>query len=267
MAFLFQRFPTIAVPVADAHVGSGFPTTQSTFNELYQEGLEKGSQLSVYVNGQLALEMHGGRNAESVFRPDQIASLYSGGKFVESIAVALLVERGLLTYDTKVAEFVPGFYDADLNVAQLMQHRAGAAAIVNPPQDWPDLQAVLSDPKATVNFINKNLSRDNPVPPTPAKRVTRYHASTRGFFVSVMVWHYANMSMEDFVQRYIVEPVQAAEANRGHDMQVQMHIGAFSPGSPAGEWMLTPAINARRSRYVGGRRCARGQVGRLRLGP
>jgi len=222
MAFMMERFPEITARVADPRLRR----TQAEFRELYQEGLERGSQLTVYVDGKVALDMYGGRNAASVFRQDQIVTLFSSGKVIEGIVVAMLVDQGLVKYESRVSEFITGFYDAELTVKQLMQHCAGAAACTKLAPSWDALQAVMADSLETIGFINRNLSQDNlqggKIAPV---RDTRYHACTRGMFISVMVLRLTGMTMDVFVQERIVKPVQAAEASRGHAMTVQLHIG------------------------------------------
>jgi len=222
----FERFPVIFTPVAD----SRFARTQAEFRALYNESLEKGSQLTVYVDGKVVLDMYGGRSDNTtpseVFTQDQITTLFSCGKVVESVAVAMLVDQGLVKYETKVVDFIPGFYDTQVTVKELMQHRAGSAGIEKPADTWVELQGVFKDKQKLIDFINNNLDKDNLKGGVLVdKRATRYHAVSRGMFIAVMFMHYAKTTLEDFVQVNIVKPVQEAEKCRGRNITVEMHIG------------------------------------------
>jgi len=191
--------------------------TEQVFRDLYAEGLEKGSQITVYVDGRVALDMYGGRDAQSVFRPDQVVTVFSCTKVIESLTVAMLVDRGKLKYGDLVVKYIPGFYDPGLTVAELMQHRAGAAGIEK-QVTMAELSVVLASPEKTAAFVRENLSKDNK-PGEPRKQ--RYHAYTRGIFTAVIVHAVTGLSIEEFVQREIVQPLRLARP----EVDVQLHIG------------------------------------------
>ena len=59
---------------------------------------------------------------------DSLVNIFSSGKSLEAIAVAMLVSRGLVDYDAPVAEYWPEFAAAgkdSITVRQVMCHEAG----------------------------------------------------------------------------------------------------------------------------------------------
>jgi len=208
--------PVIAV---DKPAGSrALPRTELAFRELYALGMEKGSQLTVYVDGALALDAYGGRSETDVFARDQLMALFSSTKVIESVAVAMLVDRGKLRYTDRVVDFIPGFYDETLTVALLMQHRAGAAGITK-LVPMAELRAISADPARLQAFVRDHLTRDN-VPGEP--RELRYHALTRGLVSALIVHAVTGLLPNDFVQNEIVAAVRRARP--GAD--VELYIGA-----------------------------------------
>jgi len=209
------------VIVVNKRAGSrALPRTELAFRELYALAMEKGSQLTVYVDGALAMDAYGGRSERDVFAPDQLMALFSSTKVIESLAIAMLVDRGQLRYTDRVVDFVPGFYDETLTVALLMQHRAGAAGMTK-LVPMAELRAISADAARTLAFVRDHLTRDN-VPDKP--RELRYHALTRGLVSAVIVHAVTGLLPNDFVRSEIVAAVRRARP----DVDVELHIGALS---------------------------------------
>jgi CubicO group peptidase (beta-lactamase class C family) len=88
-----------------------FTQTQLLFKEGIEKGLHSGGQLVVIHHGMLCVnEAFGtaGPGGEHV-TTDHVYLWMSAGKPVTAIAVAQLIERGLLTYQTRVGEIIPEF--------------------------------------------------------------------------------------------------------------------------------------------------------------
>ncbi len=88
-----------------------FPKTQALLTEGIKNGWHTGGQLVVIHRGQLcANEAFGsaGPGGEHC-RPEHVFLWMSSGKPVTAIAIAQLVQLGLLSYETRVAEIIPEF--------------------------------------------------------------------------------------------------------------------------------------------------------------
>jgi CubicO group peptidase (beta-lactamase class C family) len=65
---------------------------------------------------------------EKTYDGDSLQMIFSSGKSVEAIAVAMLVDRKLLDYDQKISHYWPEFAKngkENITVADLMRHEGG----------------------------------------------------------------------------------------------------------------------------------------------
>ncbi|RZJ16638.1 MAG: class A beta-lactamase-related serine hydrolase [Brevundimonas sp.] len=116
------------------------------------EGLnELAARFSVCVDGEPVIDLWAGSAdlAGTIpFDARTLVPVFSTGKAVMSLMIAWCVERGLLTYDGRVADHWPAFGAAgkdQLTVAQLMSHQSGLPGFSEggEPAIWFDRQAVL----------------------------------------------------------------------------------------------------------------------------
>lgn len=116
------------------------------------EGLnELAARFSVCVHGEPVLDLWAGHADTARITPftDQtLVPVFSTGKAVMSLLIATAVERGLLDYDTPVADYWPAFGQAGkdrLTVGQLMSHQSGLPGFSDgiEPTIWFDRKAVL----------------------------------------------------------------------------------------------------------------------------
>ncbi|MGW8954261.1 serine hydrolase domain-containing protein [Streptomyces sp. NPDC055709] len=80
--------------------------------KLIGEGRETGLQVAAYLNGQLVVDAWAGMADPATGREvdgDTLFHLFSCGKGVTGTAVHLLVDRGVLEYDTPIASYWPQF--------------------------------------------------------------------------------------------------------------------------------------------------------------
>ncbi|WP_312125640.1 serine hydrolase domain-containing protein [Brevundimonas sp.] len=116
------------------------------------EGLnEVGARFSVTVEGETVIDLWGGTAdvaGEKPFTQATLVPIFSSGKAVMSLLIATCVERGLLSYEDKVAHHWPEFGahgKGDLTVGQLMSHQSGLPGFDEAvePSIWYDPPAVL----------------------------------------------------------------------------------------------------------------------------
>jgi CubicO group peptidase (beta-lactamase class C family) len=85
---------------------------QQAIDRLVESGAERGLQVAVYRNGELVVDAVVGVADPTTGRPvtsDTLFFSYSLGKGVASTVVHVLAERGILDYDTRIAELWPEF--------------------------------------------------------------------------------------------------------------------------------------------------------------
>lgn len=127
-------------------VATGFEPVQEAFQSLFDRGWDTGSAFSAYVDGWPVVQLTGGSAS-----PESIQLVASATKVAEATCIALLVDRGLLSYDDPIAAHWPEFGargKEGITVRQLMMHRAGL-----PVFDRKMGCAELFDPEAMASFL------------------------------------------------------------------------------------------------------------------
>jgi len=116
------------------------------------EGLnELAARFSVTIDGEVAVDLWAGSADLAGTRPfaaDTLVPVFSTGKAVMALMIARCVDRGLLSYEDRVADHWPAFGAAgkdQLTVGQLMSHQSGLPGFSEgvEPAIWFDRQAVL----------------------------------------------------------------------------------------------------------------------------
>ena len=115
-------------------VAPGYESVRSAFENNYSRGLERNSQLCVYKDSQVVVDLHGSSAAHSTredYGPDTLQIVFSSTKAITSAVFALAADRGVLDYEDKVAKHWPEFAQngkADMTIADVLRHDAGMAS-------------------------------------------------------------------------------------------------------------------------------------------
>lgn len=193
-----------AGPAVDAtirgSIAPGYEPVGETFRGYFDRGWDTGSAVAAYVAGRPVVQLTGGVRmgaaADSAPYDDHTIQLVaSATKFVESLCVALAVDRGLLRYEDRIVEHWPEFADGHprkgcITVRQLMMHRAGL-----PVFDRKLGDAELYDLDARAAFLERQPQVDSLFAPEPAGEDWRaqdaapqaYHAVSRGLYSSELL--------------------------------------------------------------------------------
>ncbi len=192
----------------DGTVAPGFERVREAFAANMartEEPVEIGAAFAVYHRGRRVANLWGGWADPARSRPwreDTYANVWSATKGITALAVAMLVDRGRLRYEDRVAEHWPDFAQAGkgaVTVAQLLSHQAGLNGFVEPTTvedfyDWPR--------------VTSRLAAQAPFWP-PGER-TSYHALTFGFLAGELIRRVDGRSPRDFVRAEIAQPLGAA---------------------------------------------------------
>ncbi len=125
---------------------------QKILDDAAASGEECGCQLAVFQNGKPILSLSAGFTAPDHTIPvneNTLFPIFSSGKSIAATAVHRLVEKGILHYDDRVADYWPEFArhgKEDIRLWHLLSHRA--ALFETPPADsieqWADWDLMCS---------------------------------------------------------------------------------------------------------------------------
>jgi CubicO group peptidase (beta-lactamase class C family) len=163
---------------------------------------EGGAAVCVYHRGQCVVDAWGGWRDEAgaPWCADTMAPSFSTTKGVASTALHIMVDRGLLDYDTPVAAYWPEFAQAGkerITVRQVLAHRSGLYHI----RQMIDRAERLLDWEYVVHAIE----RASPVH-EPGTR-TGYHGLTYGFLVGELIQRVTGKRFSQVVQDEIARPL------------------------------------------------------------
>jgi CubicO group peptidase (beta-lactamase class C family) len=189
------------------HVAPGFEKARDRFaanferNDAYRE---VGAALTVHRGGTLVVDLWAGsRDAggQTPWTADTLVNVWSTTKGVTAIALAVLVDRGLLDYAAPVARYWPQFAQngkADITVSQLLSHQAGLPGFEAPTplEDFYDWEKVTT-----------RLAGQAPLWP-PGTR-NSYHAMTFGFLAGELIRRITGLSPGQFLAREVAGPLNA----------------------------------------------------------
>lgn len=161
-----------------------------------------GASLCVYVEGRCVIDLHGGEAVSGhPWTADTLVNIWSATKGVVATAVAMLVDKGRLSYDAPVARYWPEFAQAgkqDITVAGLMSHQAGVNGYSEP---------TTLDDLCNWDTATSRLAAQAPFW-TPGD-MTSYHAVTYGFLGGELVRRVSGKSIGRFLADEISAPLQA----------------------------------------------------------
>lgn len=163
-------------------VDHGYGKLADVFRRNLTSGREIGAALAVYRDGKKVVDLWGGyRNGttRTPWQRDTLVTMFSTTKGIASLAVAVAVSQGLISYDAKVADYWPEFAHANkegITVRQLLSHQAGLPAL-----DLPLTLRDLSDPAK----LSAKIAKQAPAWPPGTRH--GYHAVTLGWYASEII--------------------------------------------------------------------------------
>ena len=124
-------------------VASGFESVRALYEKNMHALVERNTQLCVYVDGQCVVDLWASAIGDEDFGPDSLINVFSSGKSLEAITMAMLADKGLIDYDAKISDYWPEYAQngKDQTIADLMRHEAGLAALdttIDPNDLHPD---------------------------------------------------------------------------------------------------------------------------------
>ena len=183
-------------------VADGWSDVAEAFAHNIDSREDIGAGVSVFHKGKCVVDIAGGyfdKEATKPYTLDTLQLVFSTTKGVVATAVAMCVERGLLSYEEPVSLFWPAFAahgKENVTVAQLLSHQAGLYTVDGPLTfeevlDWNTMVTRLA----------------NTVPLFPVGSTHGYHALTFGWLAGHLVRLVDGRSIGAFVQEEIAGPL------------------------------------------------------------
>ncbi len=187
------------------------PVTEKVQQLMSKKSAKGGMAVAVYHHGELVVDAWTGvRDAIGTpWTSDTMSMSFSTTKGVVATIVHRLVDRGLLEYDEPVATYWPEFATAGkelITLRQLLDHQAAlhdVRALVGSTEqllDWEQMTSLLADATPAWDIGSRS----------------GYHALTYGYLVGEVIRRVTGLTVDQNLQREIVEPLGVAD----------MHIGA-----------------------------------------
>jgi CubicO group peptidase (beta-lactamase class C family) len=180
---------------------SNFACTLRGFAQLFPGRRFGGGALSVYLHGVPVVDVWTGyadRRGAEYWTADTGAMVFSVTKGMASTVIHRLADRGLIDYDTPVAQYWPEFGangKADITVRDVMRHRAGLSQLNGVSM------ADLLDHRAMEERIAA----------APVNRVLygkpAYHALTYGWLMSGLARAVTGTGMRGLIREELAEPL------------------------------------------------------------
>ena len=169
------------------------------FRENFENSGELGAAVSVWQNGKLIVDLHGGfRDArrEKAWATDTLVLIWSATKGLGSACILHVLQENKIDIGQTVAKFWPEFAQAGkvtITLAQLLSHQAGLCA--------------LDEPVDVLNYGAVIHALEKQAPLWPPGTAHGYHARTFGFLIDELVRRIAGKTLPDYWRENFAEPI------------------------------------------------------------
>jgi len=181
---------------------STFQSVRDLLKQKLAEGKEAGASICVNIDGQNVVDIWGGyadANQTKPWEKDTITGVWSSTKVVTCLAAHMLVDRGLLDMDKKVATYWPEFGangKENVKVSHLLSHSSGV-----PAWEGPIAAAEMAD----VRTSTERLAREAPWY-TPGSQ-SAYQMTNHGHLVGEVVRRISGKPLTQFIAEEIANPL------------------------------------------------------------
>ncbi len=229
---------TGVVPAIGGFVAPGFERVRDAFEANFREGREVGATFAVQRGSDVLVDLWGGWCDRGKTRPweeNTLVNVWSTTKGLASLCVAMLVDRGLLSYEQTMASVWPEFAasgKAALTVGEVLSHQGGLAGAADriATEDFADHDAMAA-----------RLARQAPMFATGE---SGYHAITHGYLTGEIVRRVDGRTLGRFFREEIAEPL-GADAWIGLPETEEGRIAEMIPAPPGKPAPLPPHPAAR----------------------
>lgn len=177
------------------HCDRQFAPVRDAFESNFSSRGDLGASMAVYRHGEPVVDLWGGWKDPGHTEPwteGTLVNIWSTTKGVTAACFAMAVDRGVLSYEDKVADYWPEFAaagKANVTVAMLLSHQAGLCGFREPATlgDFYDVERAAARLAAAEPFW------------TPGS-MSGYHAITMGALASAILKRAEGRTIADFVE-------------------------------------------------------------------
>jgi CubicO group peptidase (beta-lactamase class C family) len=169
------------------------------FQENFDRFGELGAAISIWQNGKVIVDLHGGfkdARREHPWTADTLVLIWSATKGLGSACLLHVLQENKIDINRHVADFWPEFAQAGkekITLAQLLSHQAGLCAL--------DRDIDVLDYKEVIRALELQK------PLWPPGTAHGYHARTFGFLLDELVRRIARIPLSDYWRRTFAEPL------------------------------------------------------------
>ena len=177
-----------------------FATVVRLFAGLFPGRRFGGGTLCVYIEGKPVVDVWTGwsdRAGEAPWTADTAAMVFSATKGVASTVMHRLVDRGILAYDSPVADYWPEFGangKADITVRDVLRHRSGLS----------HLKGVSKTELMDHRLMEERLAA---APVDHLRGAPAYHALTYGWLLSGLARSVTGKGMRELIRTELASPL------------------------------------------------------------
>lgn len=181
-----------------------FESVRGLLQQQFAQGNEVGASLSVNIDGKTVVDLWGGHADADKSKPwekDTITGVFSSTKVVSGLAAHILVDRGLLDVNEKVATYWPEFGSngkENVKVSHILSHSSGVPA-------WEGV--ITPEEMQDVETSTKRLAAQAPWYTPGSQNV--YQTSTHGHLIGELVRRITGKSLTQFITDEIANPLGA----------------------------------------------------------
>ena len=219
---------------AEGFVAPGFESVKAMFEKNFSRGAEESGQLCVYVGEEMVVDLWCSTNTDTNYTGDTLTNVFSSTKSLTAIAMAALVDKGLIKYSDKIASHWEEFGQNDkgeLTIADLMRHEAGLANF-----EAPFDVSCTSRENIKKNALGEIIAKQSCFYPDGEKR--EYHSLTRGWVANEVFRraHPTGSTLGEFLQEGVAGPLSA-------DVYVGVPPGKFDDYAPVIDFKFSSVLS------------------------
>jgi CubicO group peptidase (beta-lactamase class C family) len=140
-----MRYPSVMSGDTSSPGAHDFTAVIQQVQRWVDAGYYPGAGLAIGRGGHVVLERHFG-----AYTPETEEYIASAGKWLAAATIAVVVDRGLLSWDDRVGQWLPELVEAsDIRLRQLLSHTSGLAA-QQPPERARDDHQTLAESVAHI---------------------------------------------------------------------------------------------------------------------
>lgn len=215
-----------------------YRAVREEFTRNFTERGELGASVHITVDGEAVVDLWGGMADAATGRPwdaDTLAVVYSCTKGIAALAAHMLVDRGLLDLEGRVADYWPEYGCAGkehTTVRMLLDHSAGVPAVHADVQPGDMYDA---------DIMATYLAQQRPWW-QPGTR-NGYHLVTFGWTIGEVVRRVSGLTLGQFIAKEIAEPLDA-DFYLGLPAELETRVAPISVWQPGPDHVLTPYMRA-----------------------